>query len=113
MALKTGKGAEAPPFIVMDVIAAANAKAAAAAPGDPRVIRMEVGQPSTGAPDAAVEAAIAAMRAGETLGRTRLGSIEQPRHEGAVRGFGHRPCSDAWPVSGAGRASDARTARRP
>jgi aspartate/methionine/tyrosine aminotransferase len=70
MALKVGKGAEAPPFIVMDVIAAANARAAASAPGDPRVIRMEVGQPSTGAPAAAVEAAVAAMRAGETLGYT-------------------------------------------
>ena len=79
MALKTGKGAEAPPFIVMDVIAAANAKAAAAAPGDPRVIRMEVGQPSTGAPDAAVAAAIAAMRAGETLGYTEALGIRPLR----------------------------------
>jgi aspartate/methionine/tyrosine aminotransferase len=70
MALKVGRGAAAPPFIVMDVIAAANARAAALGPGDPRVIRMEVGQPSTGAPAGAVEAAIAAMRAGETLGYT-------------------------------------------
>jgi aspartate/methionine/tyrosine aminotransferase len=70
MALKVGRGASAPPFIVMDVIAAANARAASLGPGDPRVIRMEVGQPSTGAPEGAVEAAIAAMRAGETLGYT-------------------------------------------
>ncbi len=70
MALKVGRGAEAPPFIVMDVIAAANARAAASARGDPRVIRMEVGQPATGAPHRAVDAAIAAMRAGETLGYT-------------------------------------------
>ncbi|MCU0986714.1 MAG: aminotransferase class I/II-fold pyridoxal phosphate-dependent enzyme, partial [Acetobacteraceae bacterium] len=70
MALKVGRGASAPPFIVMDVIAAANARAASLGPGDPRVIRMEVGQPSTGAPAGAVEAAIAAMRAGETLGYT-------------------------------------------
>ena len=70
MALKVGRAAEVPPFIVMDVIAAANARAAALAPGEPRVIRMEVGQPSTGAPAGAVEAAIAAMRQGETLGYT-------------------------------------------
>lgn len=70
MVLKVGRGAEAPPFIVMDVIAAANARAAAVAPGAPRVIRMEVGQPATGAPRSAVEAAIAAMRAGATLGYT-------------------------------------------
>jgi len=70
MPLKVGRGSEAPPFIVMDVIAAANARAAALAPGDPRVIRMEVGQPSTGAPQGAVAAAIAAMRSGATLGYT-------------------------------------------
>jgi aspartate/methionine/tyrosine aminotransferase len=79
MALKVGKGAEAPPFIVMDVIAAANARAAAAAPGDPRVIRMEVGQPATGAPATAVEAAIAAMRRGETLGYTETLGIRPLR----------------------------------
>ncbi len=33
MPLKTGRGAAAPPFIVMDVIAAANARAAALPPG--------------------------------------------------------------------------------
>ncbi|GIX08786.1 aminotransferase class I/II-fold pyridoxal phosphate-dependent enzyme [Elioraea sp.] len=79
MALKVGRGAEAPPFIVMDVIAAANARAAAAAPGDPRVIRMEVGQPATGAPAPAVEAAVAAMRAGETLGYTEALGIRPLR----------------------------------
>ena len=40
MALKIGRGAAAPPFLVMDVIAAANARQAALAPGAPRVIRM-------------------------------------------------------------------------
>jgi aspartate/methionine/tyrosine aminotransferase len=70
MPLKVGRAAETPPFLVMDVVAAANARAAALAPGDPRVIRMEVGQPSTGAPKGAVEAAIAAMREGGTLGYT-------------------------------------------
>lgn len=73
--LKVGRGANAPPFIVMDVIAAANARAAALGPGDPRVIRMEVGQPSTGAPGGAVEAAIAAMREGQTLGYTEAFGI--------------------------------------
>ena len=70
MALKVGKGAAAPPFLVMDVIAAANARAAALPPGAPHVIRMEVGQPGTGAPAGAVAAATAALRSGEPLGYT-------------------------------------------
>jgi len=70
MTLKVGKGANAPPFIVMDVIAAANARQAALPATAPRVIRMEVGQPGTGAPAGAVAAAMAALRAGETLGYT-------------------------------------------
>ena len=57
MALKVGRGASAPPFIVMDVIAAANARQTALPPGAPHVIRMEVGQPGTGAPAGAVAAA--------------------------------------------------------
>ncbi|MCU0944808.1 MAG: aminotransferase class I/II-fold pyridoxal phosphate-dependent enzyme [Rubritepida sp.] len=74
MALKVGKGAEAPPFLVMDVIAAANARAAALPPGafpDPHgVIRMEVGQPGTAAPRGATEAAMRALSAGAPLGYT-------------------------------------------
>jgi aspartate/methionine/tyrosine aminotransferase len=70
MALKVGKGASAPPFIVMDVIAAANARAATLPPAAPHVIRMEVGQPGTGAPAGAVEAAIRALRSGDALGYT-------------------------------------------
>jgi aspartate/methionine/tyrosine aminotransferase len=70
VALKTGRGAEAPPFLVMDVIAAANARAAAAPPGAPGVLRMEVGQPATGAPRGAAEAAIQALRSGAPLGYT-------------------------------------------
>ncbi|WP_439579790.1 pyridoxal phosphate-dependent aminotransferase [Elioraea sp.] len=89
MALKVGRGAEAPPFIVMDVIAAANARAVASGPGDPRVIRMEVGQPATGAPAAAVEAAIAAMRAGETLGYTEAFGI-RPLRERIARLYAER-----------------------
>lgn len=68
--LKVGRGAAAPPFIVMDVIAAANARAAALAPDAPGVIRMEVGQPGTGAPTGAREAASVALRSGDPLGYT-------------------------------------------
>jgi aspartate/methionine/tyrosine aminotransferase len=70
MALKIGRGAAAPPFIVMDVIAAANARQAALPPGAPHVIRMEVGQPGTGAPAGAVAAVQAALRRGDALGYT-------------------------------------------
>ena len=70
MALKIGSGASAPPFIVMDVIAAANARQAILPPDAPHVIRMEVGQPGTGAPAGAVAAAQAALRSGDPLGYT-------------------------------------------
>src|SRR5271166_2013471 len=70
MTLKTGRGAAAPPFMVMDVIAAANARQRALPPGAPGVIRMEVGQPGTGAPSGAVAAAEAALRAGDPMGYT-------------------------------------------
>ncbi|MCA3382261.1 MAG: aminotransferase class I/II-fold pyridoxal phosphate-dependent enzyme [Roseomonas sp.] len=70
MALKIGRGAEAPPFLVMDVISAANARAASLPPGAPGIIRMEVGQPGTGAPRGAAEAAIRALNAGAALGYT-------------------------------------------
>jgi aspartate/methionine/tyrosine aminotransferase len=68
--LKIGRGAFAPPFLVMDVIAAANRRQAALPPGAPRIIRMEVGQPGTGAPAGAVRAGQAALAAGHTLGYT-------------------------------------------
>jgi aspartate/methionine/tyrosine aminotransferase len=68
--LKVGRGAAAPPFLVMDVIAAANARQAALPPGADRVIRMEVGQPGTGAPRGALDAAAAALRTGDPLGYT-------------------------------------------
>ncbi len=70
MALKTGRAAETPAFIVMDVIAAANARQAALPPGAARVIRMEVGQPATGAPAGAAAAVAAALRGGLSLGYT-------------------------------------------
>ena len=70
MSLKVGRGAAAPPFIVMDVITAANARQAALPPGAAHIIRMEVGQPGTGAPAGAVAAAMAALRAGAPMGYT-------------------------------------------
>ncbi len=70
MALKIGRAAASPPFMVMDVIAAANARQAGLAAHEPHVIRMEVGQPGTGAPAGAVDAAVAALRAGEPMGYT-------------------------------------------
>jgi aspartate/methionine/tyrosine aminotransferase len=68
--LKIGRGAFAPPFLVMDVIAAANRRQAALPPHAPRIIRMEVGQPGTGAPLGAARAGQAALAAGHTLGYT-------------------------------------------
>lgn len=79
MALKVGRGAEAPPFLVMDVITAANARAAALAPGEPGVIRMEVGQPGTGAPRGAAEAAIRALQAGAPMGYTEAFGLRSLR----------------------------------
>jgi aspartate/methionine/tyrosine aminotransferase len=70
MALKIGRGAAAPPFLVMDVIAAANARQAALPIGAPSVIRMEVGQPGTGAPAGAIAAVEAALRSGDPMGYT-------------------------------------------
>jgi aspartate/methionine/tyrosine aminotransferase len=70
MPLKIGRAAAAPPFIVMDIIAAANARAAALPPTAPGIIRMEVGQPGTGAPAGAVAAAIAVLNSGDQLGYT-------------------------------------------
>lgn len=70
MSLKVGRGAEAPPFLVMDVIAAANARTAALEPGAPGILRMEVGQPGSGAPAGALAAAMAALRSGAALGYT-------------------------------------------
>ncbi|HBK04678.1 MAG TPA: 1-aminocyclopropane-1-carboxylate deaminase [Acetobacteraceae bacterium] len=80
MVLKIGKGASAPPFIVMDVIAAANARQAELAPGAPHIIRMEVGQPGTGAPAGAVAAAQAALRSGHPLGYTEAFGLRSLRH---------------------------------
>jgi aspartate/methionine/tyrosine aminotransferase len=80
MALKTGKGAAVPPFLVMDVIAAANARQAALPPNAPHVIRMEVGQPGTGAPAGAIAAAQAALGSGQPLGYTEAFGLRSLRH---------------------------------
>jgi aspartate/methionine/tyrosine aminotransferase len=78
--LKIGRGASAPPFLVMDVIAAANARQAALPLGAPHVIRMEVGQPGTGAPAGAVAAAQSALRSGHPLGYTEAFGLRSLRH---------------------------------
>jgi aspartate/methionine/tyrosine aminotransferase len=70
MPLKTGSGAVVPPFLVMDVIAKANALSAGLKSSDPRVIRLEVGQPGTGAPAGVREAVARAMQAPDPLGYT-------------------------------------------
>lgn len=79
MALKVGKGAFAPPFLVMDVISAANARQARLPPTAPHVIRMEVGQPATGAPAGSVAAAQAALRSGHPLGYTEAFGLRSLR----------------------------------
>ena len=80
MVLKIGRGASAPPFIVIDVISAANARQAELAPGAPHIVRMEVGQPGTGAPAGAVAAAGAALRSGHPLGYTEAFGLRSLRH---------------------------------
>ena len=66
MALKVSRRGQIPPFIVMDVMRAANERAAAGAD----VLHLEVGQPATGAPAGVIAAAHAA------LGNDRLGYTE-------------------------------------
>ncbi len=84
--LKIGSGASAPPFLVMDVIAAANARQAALPPGAPHIIRMEVGQPGTGAPAGAVAAAQRALGSGASLGYTEALGLASLRARIAAHG---------------------------
>ena len=65
MTRRIARRASIPPFIVMDVLRAANERAATGAD----VLHLEVGQPSTGAPARVVEAARAALGR-EVLGYT-------------------------------------------
>ncbi len=70
MALKVARRGQIPPFIVMDVMRAANAREAA---GE-HVLHLEVGQPGSGAPRGVVEAARAALET-ERLGYTEAFGI--------------------------------------
>ncbi len=89
MALKVSKRGLVPPFIVMDVLRAANRRQAA---GED-VIHLELGQPGTPAPRAVIEAARAALEA-EQLGyteafglaglRSRIAGLYRLRHGVAV-----------------------------
>jgi aspartate/methionine/tyrosine aminotransferase len=65
VALKVSKRGAIPPFIVMDVLRAANRREADG--GD--VLHLELGEPATGAPGAVVDAAKAALEV-ESLGYT-------------------------------------------
>jgi aspartate/methionine/tyrosine aminotransferase len=87
--LKVGRGAHAPAFLVMDVIAAANARAAALPPGAPGILRMEVGQPGTGAPRGAAEAAMRALRDAHPMGYTEAFGLRSLRERIAARYAGH------------------------
>ncbi len=68
--MKIGAGCRVPPFRVMEVISRANARAAAALPDSPKILRMEVGQPGTDLPAGARRAVEAALRSGEVMGYT-------------------------------------------
>jgi aspartate/methionine/tyrosine aminotransferase len=70
MALRASRRGLVPPFIAMDMLRAANARAAA---GE-RVIHLEVGQPGTPAPEAVRRRAAEAL-AGEGLGYTDAAGI--------------------------------------
>lgn len=81
------KRSDVPPFIVMDVMAAAAQREAEGA----HIIHMEVGQPAAPAPASAREAATAALAAGR-LGYTEALGIPSlrariARHYGEVYGF--------------------------
>ena len=81
--LKIASRAEVDPFIVMDVLTAANARAAAGAD----IIHMEVGEPGSGPP----AAVLAAAR--EALGRIPLGYTEalgRPRLRAAIAEHYHQ-----------------------
>ena len=74
MVLKVSRRGGIPPFIVMDVLRAANLREAAG--GD--VLHLELGQPESGAPQGAVEAARKALDT-DRLGYTEAFGIESLR----------------------------------
>ena len=74
--MKVGAGRTVPPFRVMDVITEANARERLLAPGSPKILRMEVGQPGTGLPEGARRAVAAALQTDDVMGYTEaLGRI--------------------------------------
>lgn len=74
MTLKTARRGRIPPFIVMDVLRAANELAA----GGANILHLEVGQPSTGAPAGVLSAAGEAL-AHDVLGYTDALGLPQLR----------------------------------
>jgi len=74
MAIKASRRGHIAPFIVMDVMAAANARVAAGY----EVVHLEVGQPSTAAPAGVVDAAARAL-ASERLGYTEAFGVPDLR----------------------------------
>ena len=76
MALKVSKRGEVPPFIVMDVMRQANAMEAQ---GE-KVLHMEVGQPSTGAPRGVIKA-LKKILGNQTLGYTDAFGISELRNK--------------------------------
>ena len=87
MALKRAARGSVPPFIVMDVMRAANERAAA---GED-IVHLEVGQPATPAPGAVLAAAAAALRS-DPLGYTDATGIADlrrriARHYGELYGI--------------------------
>jgi aspartate/methionine/tyrosine aminotransferase len=69
VALKAARRGQISPFIVMDVMRAANARDSAAKSPAERAVHLEVGQPGSPAPRAVLEAAAAALKS-ERLGYT-------------------------------------------
>jgi aspartate/methionine/tyrosine aminotransferase len=92
MTLKIARRADVSPFIVMDVMRAANARAEAG--GD--VLHLEVGQPGDGAPQAAREAAARAALDGP-LGYTEATGLPALR-EGIARHYRTRHGLDLDPA---------------
>src|SRR5690606_4720900 len=74
MPLKAARRGAIPPFIVMDVLRAANRRQLAG--GD--VLHLELGQPATAAPAAVIEAARAALDV-DRLGYTEAFGLERLR----------------------------------
>src|ERR1700752_5094683 len=72
--LSASHRSDVPPFMVMDVMAAAERIEAAGG----HVIHMEVGQPAASAPKAAIMAAHAALDRGRTAYTPALGTLSLP-----------------------------------